>query len=85
MHSDCSSWQDVVLKVTIKLLCVDQVARLQDAKTLLYEPRDAHEAESLLEQLNRIRKEANIPPLQPKHLGLSCHSPLYLPGASCSM
>ena len=55
------------------LSCADKVARLEDARHLLYDARDACEAGTLAQQLNNIRKDEGIPPIQLDELG-QCHA-----------
>ena len=47
----------------------DKVARLEDAQRLLYDARDAREAEILAQQLNNVREKEGIPPIQLEQLG----------------
>ena len=53
------------------ILIADQVARLQDVQTLLYERQHTHEAEALLQQLNQVREANNLPPLTLTPLGVN--------------
>lgn len=53
------------------ILIADQVAKLQDVQTLLYERQHTHEAEALLQQLNQVREANNLPPLTLTPLGVN--------------
>ena len=53
------------------ILIADQVARLQDVQTLLYERQHTHEAEALVQQLNQVREAKNLPPLTLTPLGVN--------------
>ena len=53
------------------ILIADQVAKLQNVQTLLYERQHTRDAEALLQQLNQVREANNLPSLTLKPLGVN--------------